>query len=102
MGRFAQHTKLLATPGNADRLAAKFIESVELQRENPACELMIVCKSPVDGDLVFLTEVWSSESDWEEARNSPVIAEWAQDMPSLVAEPPRSVRLDPIGGKGLS
>lgn len=102
MGRFAQHTKLVATGGNADRLASKFIESIEIQRENPACELMIVCKSPADDDVVYLTEVWSSESEWEEARSSPLVAQWAKDMPSLVAEAPQSVRLDPIGGKGLS
>jgi quinol monooxygenase YgiN len=102
VGRFAQHTKLVATPGNTDRLASKFIESVELQRDNPACELMIVCRSPEDDDVVFLTEVWSTESDWEEARSSPLVAEWAKEMPSLVAQPPQSVRLDPVGGKGLS
>jgi len=102
VGRFAQHTKLVATRGNADRLARKFLDSVEIQRENPACELMIVSRSPVDVDAVFLTEVWTSESDWDVARSSPVIADWAKDMPSLVAEAPQSVRLDPLGGKGLS
>jgi quinol monooxygenase YgiN len=102
LGRFAQHTKLVATSGNADLLAGKFMQSVEIQRANPACELMIVCKSPVDDDVVYLTEVWSSESEWEDARSSPVIAEWAKDMAALVAEDPRSVRLDPVGGKGLS
>jgi quinol monooxygenase YgiN len=101
VGRFALHTKLLATPGNADRLAGKFMESVEMQRENPACELMIVSRSPVDDDVVDLTEVWSSESEWEKARSSPVIVGWAKDMPSLVAEAAQSVRLDPVGGKGL-
>jgi quinol monooxygenase YgiN len=102
VGRFAQHTKLLATPGGADRLAAKFVESAELQRDNPACELMIVCKSPVDDDVIYLTEVWSSESEWEEARSSPAVARWAEEMPSLVAGPPQSVLLEPVGGKGLS
>ncbi len=101
MGRFAQHTKLVATHGNVDRLAGKFIESVEIQRENPACELMIVSRSPEDDDAIYLTEVWSSQSEWEEARNNPAIAEWAKDMPSLVAQAPQSVRLEPIGGKGL-
>jgi quinol monooxygenase YgiN len=101
VGRFAQHTKLVATGGNADRLARQFLESVEIQRENPACELMIVSRSPVDDDVVFLTEVWSSESEWDEARSGPAIADWAKDMPSLVAEAPQSVRLDPLGGKGL-
>ena len=98
----AKHTKLVATHGNADRLASKFMDSVEIQRHNPACELMIVCKSPVDDDAVYLTEVWSSEAEWEEARSSPVAVEWAKDMPTLVAEAPESVRLDPHGGKGLS
>jgi quinol monooxygenase YgiN len=102
LGRFAQHTKLIASHGNADRLASKFMESVDIQRENPACELMVVSKSPVDEDVVYLTEVWSSESEWEKARHDPAIADWAKDMPSLVAESPQSVRLDPVGGKGLS
>ena len=102
MGRFAQHTRLVATNGNADRLARKFLESVELQQENPACEFMIVCKSPVDDHVIYLTEVWSSEAEWVDARNSPVIAEWAKDIPALVAEDPQSIRLDPVGGKGLS
>jgi quinol monooxygenase YgiN len=101
MARFAQHTRLVATPGNARRLADKFLESVEYQRENPACELMLVCTSSREDAVVYLTEVWSSESEWERARTSPVIAEWAKDMPSLVAEAPESVRLDPVGGKGL-
>ena len=63
---------------------------------------MIVSRSPIDPDAVFLTEVWSSESEWDEARSSPAIADWSKEMPSLVAEAPQSVRLDPIGGKGLS
>ena len=102
MGQFAQHTKLFATNGNADRLAAKFIESAEIQRENPACRLMLVSRSLAEEDVVFLTEVWSSETMWEEARRSPTIAEWAKDMPSLVAGAPDSVRLDIVGGIGLT
>ena len=102
MGRFAEHTQLVATTGNADRLVRKFLDSVEIQRENPACELMIVGRSPEDDHVVFLTEVWSSESEWEHARSRPVIAAWAEEMPSLVAEPPQSVRFEPLGGKGLS
>jgi hypothetical protein len=84
------------TSGNADRLANKFIESAELQRENAARELVIVC---IRRMVVYLTEVWSSESEWEEVRKSTAIAEWAKDLPSLVTEPPQSVRLNRVGGK---
>jgi quinol monooxygenase YgiN len=101
VGRFAQHTELVATSGNGGQLASKFMESVEIQRDNPQCELMLVSTSPVNDDVVYLTEVWTSEAAWENARSSPVISEWAKDMPSLVAEPPKSLRLDPVGGKGL-
>jgi quinol monooxygenase YgiN len=99
VGRFAQHTTLVATRGNAERLVAKFLESVELQRENPACELMVVSRSPDDQDVVYLTEVWSSESEWEAARTSPLITAWAKDMPSLVAAPPRVLGSTRSAGK---
>ena len=102
MGRFAQHTRLVASGGNADKLVGKFLESAEIQQSNPECELMIVSRSSADDDVVYLTEVWSSEATWEAARRSPVITEWAKDMAPLVAEPPQSLRLDPVGGKGLS
>ena len=101
MSGFAQHTKLVASRGNADKLVGKFLESAEIQRGNPDCKLMLVSRSSVDDDAVYLTEVWSSEATWEAARRSPAITEWARDMPRLVAEPPQSVRLDPVGGKGL-
>lgn len=91
----------MASAGNADRLVDKFLESVEIQRGNPDCELMMVSRSSADEDVVYLTEVWSSEATWEAARRSPAIAEWAREMPALVAGPPQSVRLDPVGGKGL-
>jgi quinol monooxygenase YgiN len=102
MSRFAQHTTLVATPGNADRLARKFIESVEIQRDNPDCELLLVSRSPADDNVVYLTEVWSSEAVWEEARRSPDVSAWATDMPALVARPPQSVLLELVGGKGIS
>ena len=72
-----------------------------MQRENPACELMFVSSSPEEDDVVFLTEVWTSAEEHEEARESDEVQAWAQDMPSLVAGPPESTLLDPAGGKGL-
>lgn len=101
MPRFSQHTRLRATPGKGDALAAKFLEAAEIQRQNPACELMIVSRSPSDAAVVFLTEVWSSEAGWDAARRSEQIAAWASDMPLLVDGPPESERLDVLGGKGL-
>lgn len=99
--RFAQHTQLLAAPGRRDELIAKFLESVEIQRENPDCEIMIVSTAPASADIVYLTEVWSSKDAWESARRSAPIQAWAAAMPALVGAPPETTPLDVVGGNGL-
>jgi quinol monooxygenase YgiN len=101
MSLFAQDTRLVATPGNADALVARFAESAEIQRHNPSCELLIVGKSSVEPDVVHVFEVWSSEEDWEAARSSPVIEQWARDMATFVSGPPMTIHLTSVAGKGL-
>jgi len=99
--RFAQHTRLAAAPGNHDELVKKFLESADVQRDNPGCELMLVCTAPDSADVVYLTEVWSSEDAWNQARRSAPIQAWAASMPALVSGPPESTPLRVMGGKGL-
>ena len=82
-------------------MIAKFLEACEIQRDNPACELMFVSASPDESDVVYLTEVWTSAEEHERARTSPEVAAWAESMPALVAGPPESTPLDVRGGKGL-
>lgn len=101
MSRFAQQTRLVSTEGSADKLVAKFLVAADLQRDNEACELMLVGKSEADEDVVYVTEVWSSESAWKQARRSKAVTAWARNIPALVAEWPPSVRFTQIGGKGI-
>jgi quinol monooxygenase YgiN len=100
--RFGQHTRLVAAEGKADALVAKFLEAADIQRDNPACVLMIAGRSTTEENAVVLVEVWSSEAEWEQARTSDRITAWAREMPGLVAAPPESTRFDPVGGKGLT
>jgi quinol monooxygenase YgiN len=99
--RFAQHTRLVAAPGKRDELVAKFLEAAEIQRDNPACELMLVSTAPDAPGIVYLTEIWSTEDAWEQARHHPEIQAWAASMPGLVSGPPQSARLEVAGGTGL-
>jgi quinol monooxygenase YgiN len=101
LSRFAQQTRLVSSEGNADKLVAKFIEAADLQRDNESCELMLVAKSGAEDDVVYVTEVWSSESAWSQASQSDATAAWARDLPALVAEPPTTTLLTEIGGKGI-
>lgn len=55
MSRFAQHTRLVAAPGKRDELVAKFLESAEIQRDNPDCELMLVSTAPDSAEGITVT-----------------------------------------------
>jgi quinol monooxygenase YgiN len=101
VARFAQHTRLVAASGRRDELIAKFLESAEAQRDNPDCELMLVSAAPDSDDVVYLTEVWSSEAAWEKTRHSPEVQAWAKSMPELVGAPPETTALNVMGGKGI-
>jgi quinol monooxygenase YgiN len=92
---------LRARAGKRDELVAKFLEVADMQRDNPACQLMLVSSSPEEDDVVFLTEVWTSAEEHERARHSSEVQAWAAQMPSLVAGPPKSTPLVIEGGKGL-
>jgi quinol monooxygenase YgiN len=99
MSRFGQHTKLVAVPGKGNELAKRFLDAADIQGDNPDCEPMLVSTAPESPDIVYLTEVWSSEERWEAARNSEEIQAWSASMGGLVDRPPDSVRLDVVGGK---
>ena len=73
-----------------------------MQRDNPACELMLVSSSPEEDDVVFLTEVWTTAEEHERARQSSEVQAWAAEMPSLVAGPPETTPLVIEGGNGLT
>jgi quinol monooxygenase YgiN len=89
---------LRARAGKRDELVAKFLEVADMQRDNPACQLMLVSSSPEEDDVVFLTEVWTSAEEHERARQSSEVQAWAAQMPSLVAGPPETTPLVVEGG----
>jgi quinol monooxygenase YgiN len=102
VGRFAQQTRLVAAAGKTDALVGKFLEAGRIQADNADCELMFVSKSETEPNVVYLTEVWRSQEAWERAVRSDAIVAWAADMPQLVERRPETIKLDAIGGKGLS
>jgi quinol monooxygenase YgiN len=72
---------------------------IDMQADNPACELTLVSTSPAEDDVVYLTEVWTSAEEHERARESAQVQAWAADMPALVAGPPETTPLVPEGMK---
>ena len=102
MAGFAQHARLRAREGKREELVAKFLEVADIQRDNPACRLMLVSTSPEEDDAVFLTEVWTSAEEHARARESEEVQAWAEGMSALVAGPPETTPLVIEGGTGLT
>ena len=84
---WGQHSIIRPRPGCADELLAKFVQVVELQRDNPACLLTLVGRSENSSE-VHLTEVWASREAHSAATQSARVAAWAEGMPDLVDGPP--------------
>ncbi len=101
MPRFAQHARIRARDGRREELLTKFLEACEMQRDNPACELMLVSTSPDEDSDVFLTEVWSSAEEYERTRQSAQVQAWAADMPALVDGPADVTPLELVGRKSI-
>jgi quinol monooxygenase YgiN len=103
MSWYAQHTRLVAVSGKRDELVAKFLQAAEIQRDNSDCSLLLVSTAQDAADIVYVTEVWSSEAAWKRASRSPAMQKWwAASMPALVAGKPESVSLNVVGGKGFT
>ena len=100
MSRFGQLTRLVAVAEKRDELAAKFLEAAEIHRENADCLLMLVSAAQDSADVVYVTEMWSSEAAWKEARRGRAIQNWwAKSVPALIAGQPETIPLTILGGK---
>lgn len=102
MASFGLHTKFVARSGKRDLLVGKLLEVIDMQRSNAACELTLISESPDDRDIVYLTEVWTSEAAHTEATESDAARAWGKGMPELI-DPERvdTDTLIPVGAKGL-
>ncbi len=102
MERFGVYGKIIAKAGQRDALVKRLLQATRLLTPLPGCELYIVNVVPSEPDGIWVTEVWRSEADHAAARKmASVRAVISRAMP-LIASGPESIRLIPVGGKGLS
>ncbi|AIQ49938.1 antibiotic biosynthesis monooxygenase [Paenibacillus sp. FSL R7-0273] len=101
MSKFGIYAKFTAKPGERDTLAAILLESAAAAEAVAECELYIINHSETEPDVLWVTEVWSSQ----EAHAASLTLEATRAaiqraMPLIAGVEP--TRLRPIGGKGLS
>ena len=98
MDRFGMYGKVVAKEGQRDALVKLLLEG---PNDMQGCEIYIVNVSPSEPDAIWVTEVWRTEADHDGSlKLDSVKARIARARPLIAGF--ESIRLIPVGGKGLS
>jgi quinol monooxygenase YgiN len=95
------YNKFVAHHGQRERLVEQLLIAAKLMENAAGCQLYIVNTSPSEADAVWVTEVWESEERHRASLSVEDAAELIQETMPLIAAPPESIRVVPVGGKGL-
>lgn len=90
---------LTATPGQRDALIAILLEGLA---DMPGCRSYVVARDTTSPDVLWVTEVWDSETSHAASLALPgVRAAIAKGRPLIAGIGPRTVTT-PVGGHGLA
>jgi quinol monooxygenase YgiN len=101
MERFGMYGKMVAKPGQRDALVDALLEASRLVSPLPGCELYIVSTVPSEPDAVSVMEVWRTEADHDASLKLDSVRALITRARPLIAGGGDSVRVVPVGGKGL-
>jgi quinol monooxygenase YgiN len=91
---------VLAKTGQHDATVGILLEAARLLTPLAGCLMYVVNVVPAEPDAVWVTEIWSSEADHDALlKMDSVMALLAKARPLIAGF--ESVRLVPVGGKGL-
>lgn len=101
MSRFGLCVRFTTHPGRRDALVEELLAAAALAESHPGCELYVVSTTPSDANTVWVTEAWTSKAAHDASlTDDRAKAMIARGLP-LLASPPESFELQPMGGKGL-
>lgn len=92
--------KITAKTGHGDALAERLLEVADGLKAAPGCELYVINRAPDEPEVVWVTEVWSSQ---DELNASLETDEAKAGMPAILAlvEGTERIEVEPVGGVGL-
>lgn len=91
--------RLTAKPGQRARVVEILIESGKLFDDNPACLLYLVSESVDDPDLIWVTDLWTSEQEHLEALGQPEFRPFIDEAVPLLVGMPEQIKIRAVGGK---
>jgi quinol monooxygenase YgiN/quercetin dioxygenase-like cupin family protein len=99
MSRVGRYVKFTAKTGQGDALTERLLQAADGLRTTQGCELYVVNRAPDEPDVVWVTELWTSEADADAALETD---EAKAAIPDVMALVEASERIDvvPVGGVG--
>jgi quinol monooxygenase YgiN len=97
---YGMHVRFTAQAGQGDALAALLLEAAAGTQDLAECRLYLVSRDPEDGDVVFVTEAWTSRAAHDAALEDPATRALIGRAMPLLAGAPQATQLAPAGGKG--
>jgi quinol monooxygenase YgiN len=102
MDKYGLFGNLTAKDGKGDDLAAILLEAATLMSSTKGCHAYWVSKDLVNGDVVWVTEVWATKADHDASlQGESVRALIARAMPLLAENPATGLELAVVGGYGI-
>ncbi len=101
MAKVGRYVQLTANEGQRDALVEHLLGAAKLLADAPGCELYVINTSPADANVVWVTEVWSSQADLDASLTIHSVKASVQRVVPLLAGPPERIDTLPVGGKGL-
>ena len=98
-GMYGLIGKFIAHPGQRDALVEILLASVG---EMPGCLSYVVATDPSDENLVWITEVWDSQSSHSGSLALPAVKDAIKKAMPLIASFGDGIVTTPVGGHGLA
>ena len=96
---------MAAHPGQGEALARLMLEVAGSLSKTPGCELYAINRATDGPDVVWVTEVWTSQQAIDDSlavlRTEEGRARLGE-VQALLAGPPERIDLEPLGGVGLA
>lgn len=90
--------KMKSVPGQRDPLIAILLEGLS---NMPGCLSYIVARDPVDGDAIWITEVWDSKDSHKASLALPSVRQAITRGRPLIAGFGERFETIPVGGPGI-
>lgn len=91
--------KIKAVSGQRDALISNLIKGIA---DMPGCLSYVVAQDQTDQDVVWVTEVWTSQTSHKESLSFPSVQKAIELGKPLIAGFGERFETTPIGGHGLS